>query len=396
MKKSSILFFLMLLTATSISAKEAPIIGKWLLTVAEVEGQPQEVYSEVVFKEDGYAEMDGRVFGTWTFDKKLKSLTIESEMIKEFAGTRVVSKPSKNKMILSGEGLKLYFLKLDQAKINAENGTSGLVGLWQYSVDGELTYLKISAPDQLTYFAKSAYSTSSGAGTWIYNKEESSIIILSSNRQLSGKHTLSNLSSNSFELQKGDQEIAISKAGLEDKKLEKLTFTEDEIYTSLESNTENLTLEGIGFLWEDGEAKYNYLKKITRLNYAKSEYISELGASIATPISTPVTFNEDYYQIEMDPIFGLLSANEMDAQNLFYPLEVEYVYRVIGEEEVAVAAGTFKCKIVEAIGGYGDTKAKLYLVEDQPGIYAKIIIETKDNDKVDYSSFELTSIEGEN
>ena len=94
----------------------------------------------------------------------------------------------------------------------------------------------------------------------------------------------------------------------------------------------------------------------------------------------------------MNPIFGVLSANEMNAQNLFYPLEIEYNYRVTGEEEITVAAGTFKCKVVEAIGGYGDTKAKLYLIEDQPGIYAKIIIETKGHDTVEHSKFELTSI----
>ncbi|NOR73842.1 MAG: hypothetical protein GQ525_01650, partial [Draconibacterium sp.] len=88
MKKITLLFIMFLLISGAVSAKETSIAGKWLLTKVEMDGNIEEVYSDIEFKADGYVEMEGRVFGEWKYNKKAKSVTIKSEMIKEFAGER--------------------------------------------------------------------------------------------------------------------------------------------------------------------------------------------------------------------------------------------------------------------------------------------------------------------
>ena len=393
MKKGSVLFFALLLSAASITAKELPIVGKWLLTVAEMDGQAQEVYSKVVFKEDGYAEMDGRVFGTWSYDKKSKAVTIKSEMIEEFAGQRTVSKPSKGEMVFSGDGLKLFFVKLDEEKIIKENAASGLMGLWQFSKDEETTYIKFEAPDEVSYYAVSEYSTSSGGGTWMYNKAKQSVILMVNNRDLSGNSKVEEITSKSFKILKDGNAIEASKIEQGGVEIEKLSFTQDDIYETLDDRTVNVTFDGTEFLWNNPEAKSGYLKNIKELTYAQSEFIPKLNAYISNDITTGVTYDEDYGQINMEPLFGELSAQDYVDDNVFYPLEIENSYRITGEKQVTVPAGTFTCKVVESVGGYGDLKVKLYMISNRPGVYAKIVINEGEGEELTSKQYVLSNIE---
>lgn len=392
MKRVSVLFFALLLSAASITAKELPIVGKWLLTIAEVDGHKQEVYSEVVFKEDGYAEMDGRVFGTWDYDKKSKSITIESKMIEEFAGKRTVSNPSKSEMMFSGDGLILHFLKLDEAKIKKENDASGLLGLWQFSKDQETTYIKFEAPNVVRYHSITEYSSSSGAGIWMYNNKEQTVILMLNNRGLSGNNKVEEITDNTFKIVKGESSIDATKVqGAAE--VEALSFTAEDINESLDYRNENLTFDAINYLWKNTEAKTQYLKNVSKLSYSHTEKITKLNTYIANEISASISYDEDYQQITSDPIFGEMSSEDLSEENLFYPLEIGRSYRIIGDEIITVPAGTFNCKVVEAIAGYGDVKLKVYMISNRPGVYAKIIMNQEDGEEVISQQFELESIE---
>ena len=56
MKKITLIFIALLLISASISAKETSVIGTWLLTTVKEKGKVEEAYSEITFKDDGYAE----------------------------------------------------------------------------------------------------------------------------------------------------------------------------------------------------------------------------------------------------------------------------------------------------------------------------------------------------
>ena len=94
MKRFILLFITVLILSANTNAKDYSVIGLWLLTKVDAGGKLHDVYSMIRFKDDGSVEMDDRVLGKWNYDKKANSVTITSEIIKEFTGVRKVSKLS--------------------------------------------------------------------------------------------------------------------------------------------------------------------------------------------------------------------------------------------------------------------------------------------------------------
>jgi hypothetical protein len=65
---------------------------------------------------------------------------------------------------------------------------------------------------------------------------------------------------------------------------------------------------------------------------------------------------------------------------------------VSNDEQLTVKAGTFTCTTVELFSD-NEEKIKLWLINDKPGVVAKIIIEKEDLfGAVEYKMFELTKI----
>ncbi|MEA1987464.1 MAG: hypothetical protein U9N76_08255, partial [Candidatus Marinimicrobia bacterium] len=145
-RKIIVLIFVLLMMVSNVLAKKS-VNGEWLLTTVEMEGKKQDVYSMVKFKNDGYAEMDGRVFGSWKQDKK--TVEIKSEMVKEFAGKRDIKKCNRKEMVLESKNDKLIFVKLIPKKIKIANQESGFIGIWEMNDNGEKSYFKFSLPDVL-------------------------------------------------------------------------------------------------------------------------------------------------------------------------------------------------------------------------------------------------------
>ena len=81
----------------------------------------------------------------------------------------------------------------------------------------------------------------------------------------------------------------------------------------------------------------------------------------------------------------------MHSNNAFFPRAEPWPYRIAGVEKVTVPAGIFDCTVIEAMDG--DKKLKYWMINDMPGIYAKIIQEEIDPfDNLEYSVQELEKI----
>ncbi len=72
-----------------------------------------------------------------------------------------------------------------------------------------------------------------------------------------------------------------------------------------------------------------------------------------------------------------------------YP-EEDNSCRIVGSEQIATPAGTFDCVVVEVAIDY-ETRKKLWMIKDKPGIYAKII-DDKEGTWGHYNMFELQEI----
>ena len=412
MKKITLLVFAMLMISASISAKKAPIVGKWLLTKVEMDGKSQDVYQQVEFKEDGYMSMMGRVLGEWTLDEKANTFTIESEMVKEFAGARKIKKHNAKELVLVGKKDKMFFISLNPEKISKENEKSGLVGAWITNTEeGGKKYVTLELPDTYKAVTKTDYSSSKSGGSWIYNSKDKSIVILTSDRELRGNNTVVSKSDNELVIENKGTKITLTKqdeqATIKASNIERLSFTEDDFYNDegnpkYEADAEKLP-------WKDPRKMYETLKAIKSLDYEMSTLVEGTKAFEVKVLSTNLVTNLDYEIVKFDNIFvgfdraslpedadmPILDIGSNNDNYTYVPFPYEsYTFRIkSNNEQLTVKAGTFICTTVELFSD-NDEKIKLWMINDKPGVVAKVIIEKEGHfDSLEYKMFELTKIE---
>lgn len=77
--------------------------------------------------------------------------------------------------------------------------------------------------------------------------------------------------------------------------------------------------------------------------------------------------------------------------NNFFPEKELDTYRITGTEKITVPAGSFTCTVVE--GFLDEEKYKYWMINEKPGIYAKVITEGLDwRNKLSYTIRELEEI----
>ncbi len=393
MKKTKSLLFALLIVNVGLSAKDISITGEWLLTKVEMGDKTEEVYQVVKFKDDGYAEMQGSVFGSYNYDAKAKTLTIESEMIKEFAGKWKVLKSKKKEMILESEKSRIYFVEYDQEKINLDNEKSGFLGVWKMNYDDADNYFSFNSPDKLKIITVTPGSYSTGSGTWMYDSNDQTLLMVIRG-PLKGRNKVKNITESAFVLEKNGQEYSALKIDQNAKNREKPDFTPDDIYETMDKNEPNTLIENVKFSWNNPDAKISYLKNVKALHYIHSSLLKGLDSFIDEEVTANVSFDEDNYQINMDEVFDGISEAESEPDNVFFPVKFLNDYRVTGEKEITVPAGTFKCVVIEAVDSF-DARYRLYMIKNRPGVYAKIILSKDDFGEEVFDKYELSEIDGD-
>lgn len=393
MKKIVFSLLALLIISNGAMAKNSKIVGNWLLTTAKTGDKTQNVYQVVNFKNDGYAEMEGRVFGTWKLDKKAKTIAIESEMIKEFSGKWKITKHTKTKMVLKTGKNVLSLSVYDLKKINKSNKKSGFVGVWKLQEkndDNADVYLNFTLPNKLSLRSIAPGVSGRSSGEWIYKNKSKTIIMMIHDPLLRGLSKIKKMSAKKFTLEKNGTKIKAKKIKQNAKNREKLDFSTEDASAE---DTEAQQLNPDEFSWFNEEAKISYLKNVTLLKYKKSTLLDDFDVFIEEAVTGKVSFNEDTYQITIDNIFGNLSAREYEPENVFYPLKEPDEYSVAADKEITVPAGTFKCKVIEINDDFENHKMRCYMIKDHPGVYAKIVLIEKEFEKEIYTMYELTGIE---
>jgi hypothetical protein len=393
MKK--ILFSLMALLSinTIVFAGNTDILGEWIITTAEMGGETQNVYQLTKFKTDGYAEMQGRVFGKWKYDDKSNTLIIESEMIKEFAGNWKVTADGKSKLTLKTDKSTLNLVKYDAEKIKKDNKKSGLNGVWKLNEKNDEdadVYLNFQDTEMsILYIAPGV--TGRDGGLWIYNPAEKTVVMMVRDRMLRGMSKIKTINDKTFEIENNGHKIGAVKLEQNAKNRETIALEEMDD----DGDDENSAELDPEFSWYDYEKKIENLKNVKTLKYIKSTLLQGLDVFAQEKVSAEVSFDENNYVITIGQLFDGLSTDDNDRENIFYPIEELNYYTVIGEKTITVPAGTFKCMVIEAENDFGNGKNRYYLINDLPGVYAKIIIAEKEFDKEKYTMYELAEIVGD-
>ena len=380
MKRHFFLLTVLLLTSLSLFSQDK-IAGLWLLTRAETPNGTQTPYITTQLSPGGKLSVMDIEMGTWKYDKGNRTLRFHSEMqSKSMQGPFTVEKADDSEMILSQKGIRLIYKRLDTGKVAEDNRRSPLPGSWDIRDPEATTVMRFTLPDAFAYATTAGGVTDTYNGTWLYDPATSEVILMSVNSDLRGKHPVT---------VRGDSITLVLEGGavLKGKRENEKNKEEPEhLSFKYEDFPEESSEEGLPVSWKETEEMAETLAPLKMLVYRYGSWNPELKKMVLTYRLARLQVDRDKPSIR----FTYLSVDHGDTTqvkerykggltgmyNLFFPENEPGPFRVTGTEEISVPAGTYKCTVVE--GFDGDTRIKYWMINDKPGIYARIIREETD------------------
>ena len=405
MKKSTLLIIVLIAFAAISNAQKSKLHGSWLMTKADVGGKVESPYFVTEFKDNGKFMVMGIDFGTWKYNSDNNSIILKSELDKDWNGERKIVNLTEKEMILQKDEAKLFYQKVDIAEIIEANKNSGLMGMWEFKdvpYPDVNTLVTFTEPDEYSMIQKEEYSSSRYLGTWIFDKQEMSLIIIGMNggNVFKGKNSVLKINEESLELENNGKVFKAKRKAQNAQKIEHLTFSEADFYN-----------EDGDYKYYDDEAKlpwFNWneietgLLKVKQLVYNYSTLINGTETFETKTLTADVKATLEEEGFSIDNIFIGFDRYNLPEDTKFpenqeyskalYPL-TDDIFRVVGNEQITTPAGTFNCAVLE-VATDSDVLKKLWVITDKPGfgIYAKIIEEDTDKTWGHYSVYELQEI----
>ena len=395
MIKKWIVLFLFGITILA-NAQNNKVQGQWLLTKAEIKGKVVQPYQLFEFKPDGKLIAMGLEMATWKFDANKKQIVLKSNRNKDFNGAMKIVSLSGEQMVLKKGGDTYTYSHVEPDKIKQDNEKSGLAGLWSLSgTEYPCAFLKLDLPQDFSVVKVASGETDRAGGSWIFSPEDQAIIFVGFSHLLRGKVKLANLKKDEFSLQLADRTLQAKK--VKPAPIERLTFKEDDFPEEPDEQSQARLpwkdFDGmVQFLSTVKSVRYSYGRLLPKLNVLAypTKHLAKVHADVQKPSVrfTNLSVSEGNTSQYSEKVLNEMSSDEFH----FFPLEDFWQYRAVGTEKITVPAGTFDCTVVEAVDG--DKKFKLWMINDKPGIYAKIIREETDPfGKVSYSAEELEQVD---
>ncbi|WP_347840664.1 hypothetical protein [uncultured Draconibacterium sp.] len=403
MKHLLIVVFTLAFFVQNCFAQNSKLYGSWLLTRVDAGGQVQKPYQVSEFTSDGKMLMMGMEVASWKYNKSTNSIEMESDFDKDFNGIAKIVKLDKDELIFDKDDVKVFYQKLNETKITSNNKNSGLFGTWEFKdvpYSEATTLITFTEPDQFKIIHKEEGYSSNSDGTFIFNKQNSSLIMagLRCEDTFHGENRVVKISGEKLALEHNETTFKGIKKVQKDTKIEHLTFAEDDFYT-----------EGGDYKYYDDEEKLPWrnwsemksgLLNVKQLVYNYSTLVEGSESFETKTLTADVRATPDEEGFAIDNIFvgydryNLPDDVEFHVSNEYsnplYPLEDD-VFRVVGKEQITTPAGTFDCTVLEGINDSGTLK-KLWMVTDKIGVYAKIIDDNPDEFWGYYSVYELQEI----
>jgi len=392
--KKTLLFLALTTYVIGTCAQAEKITGSWLITKVEQNGKVQEPFFIIEFREDGIIEALELEIGTWKYDVTGNKIIMESDFDKNFNGDSKILKLTENELIVDKNGEKVSYLKVDYDEINQQNVASNLQGTWNIANDKDATMiLKFDNPDAFIFVNAVGGSTESVNGTWIYNPQESTVIMIGFTPMLRGINKVIKLTENELVLINNGITIKAVKENSGSNSIARLTFKKEDFE---DGNNNNYTLP-----WNSFDAMIQALEDVNYLKYKMGNLIEATNTLKYVTVVSMIEVELEEQRI----VFTHLEVSQGDtlqfsqnykdgmtqSYNDFFPMEELDSYRIIGVKTLNVQAGSFECTIVE--GFEGDTKVKYWMINNMPGVYARIIREGLSVfDDLEYSVMDLLEI----
>jgi hypothetical protein len=386
------------------NAQKSELVGSWLMTKAEFDGKVETPYFITEFKEEGNFLLMGIDFGTWTYNSNDNSIQLKSALDKDFNGKSEILNLTRDELIVSKDGAKLTYKRVDVAEITQANSNSGLLGMWEFKNmphPEENALLTFSEPDEFVMIERAEYSTATNHGTWIFDKQEQSLIMIGNlgENGFKGKNKVVMISEDAIELENNGKIFKGQWKPQNAGEIERLTFTESDFFT--EDGDYKYSDDEEKLPWRDWSAMKMSLLNIKQLVYNYSTLIDGTQAFESKVLRANVQSDIEEEGFTIDNIFngydrynlpdGAELPQDSDYSEPLYPLE-DSPYRIVGNEQITTPAGTFDCTMVETVSS-AEVLKKLWMITDKPGIYARIIDDNPDETFGHYSVYELQKID---
>jgi len=395
MKKINIsILILSLAIITQIGA--VGIAGNWLLEKAERRGVTYWIYEPTDFTSDGTIVVGRIKNGTWQPGKDAGTLSMKSEDNRMYNGEVQIVRLNDSDLVLEFPDYTLYYVKIDPAKIKKENSESAFPGVWRVdSTDGSLTLLKFELPDILHYMKKFSsggmMESTTTEGAWMYDPDKASLTVSIKQGALTARLRVVQLSSDKMKLEnmksravlKAERDTVVSGT------IERLSFSRD-----------NFPENGSGeyqLPWGGVEDLIDYLQSVRQLTYSMNSLVPIYEVFEHRILTRKVSTDESKETVKFVNSSGYRYSENVKGKlreqyNDFFPESEPVAYRITGEERITVSAGTFLCTVVEGI--FDDYREKYWMINDKPGVYAKLIKDGKSfsGDPL-YSVTELSKID---
>ncbi|MHA7109691.1 hypothetical protein ACRTDU_06170 [Sunxiuqinia elliptica] len=379
---------LAIMLATLLAQAQKPkLAGNWLLVKVDKNGVTENESSEFLFKKDGLISSSGFDFGQWSFNAAAMEINLASPLSEdEFNGIHKIKQLTNKQLVFGRGGTTYYFERIneEQKRIDAEktgktNEASGLAGTWKlnHKVFDEL-FLKLELSETFKFISCASGTTTSTKGRWYYlpetNELELTGVAEGEHFILKGKNRVKDHSADFLALVTAHETLFFDR--VDKSNIEWLTFSTDEIRNH--DNDENLLPKA----WQNNANLISHLAKLQSMVYQYKTYVPEAEALKNTgKILKKIDAKPEKRSVSIANImitkYDTLQYSEsymgnmMNQNNHFFPEEEPGFYRVTGIETFE----GYECTVVEAV--LDGKKIKLWMINNQPGVYAKIIEQGK-------------------
>jgi hypothetical protein len=307
---------------------------------------------------------------------------------------------------------KTFLILMLFVSVSIEAQESKLIGYWQLSnvVVGDETQQNLKAvfifeKDGVIKAARSVEERAVAVGTWHYQNK---ILLMNSkiDKDFRGEALIIQVSKDKLVYEK--EEAVFSFFRLNSDAFPKLTQKEVIERPSLDFSESDFFNDDGNYLYDEDELKLPWqdsykmihsLKHVKHLVYNYAVFIESTNKFENKTLTADVRVCDENQTLIIDYIFfgydrynlpedAELPPNISNSRPL-YP-EKDNIFRIVGSEEISIAAGTFDCTVIEMLGEF-EVKKKLWMINNKPGVYAKII-EDKPGDFGRYAIYELQEI----
>ena len=360
--------------------------GNYILTTASAGEKSQDIYSFMSFKDDGSVTMNEEPIGTWKYDKKHNTLTVTSEALKMFNGTWEASKNNSYDLMLKKDATTLCFIKPGDTKNN--NANSGLEGIWELQSEYGKSTLALNPDGSVKLIQKEGDATTTAQGTWLFLPKRNSLLLLTSDRDFKGEYLIKDKGEKTLTLSFNDEILNGIKKERSKLTREELAWNDDDFYTP-DGDFKYMDDES-KLPWRTQDEIWDTYSGLTKLVYDFSKVVDN-DMIETSEISVDIDIDD---KLEIRDVF---SGNDddkkvsYDMMKYIFPVNCN-VFRIAGTEKLTTPAGTFDCTVVEGMGDF-DEKIKIWMINDKPGIVAKVIKQKDDDSFGHYYVFVLKEID---